>query len=235
MKCQLLVSREKVIKVAGHVLHYVSELKAAGSPPMGVPGKRIAKCVRSEIDRKWKEKIDKIIAPKETELQKKADKRIKVEMKPLFTRRDQVLARIDASLKLEEGTHDAPWELRALAAREARAYDYRGGGYYHAKLEEYWRIRRLKEQKRRQDVMGRKKSELAEMIREDGEKIRAKYRRWVAEHLAPLRQRLMDQSGPHEWRLTFALDTYGGKAYRGSAKLEAKRRGKWSMEKEKAT
>ena len=243
MTFKLLKSRDQVRRMATVVIAYLAKIANVGPPPRGVAGRRKSGAFRSEMDKKNKEILDKLTAEKRAEFQAKADEQLGNQLAEIDADLERQVAAADKSLS-EQEAKPAPWFLTVGAEREARAEQLRiergqqrlklgNPNKWADRLAEYWAKRRGEEQERRRNIIAKIEKQFREMRSYVEFSQRHILDGRVNDETKQAREEIRRRMGSFEWRMAYAFDTYGGKGYRGSVKLEKKNfSGVWELVKE---
>lgn len=247
MTFKLLKSRDQVRRMATVVMEYLAKIANVGPPPRGVAGRRKSGAFRSEMDKKNKEILDKLTAEKRAEFQGKADKQLGNQLAEIDAVWGSKVAAADKSLS-EQEAKPPPWYLTVGAEREAHVEQLRvergqstllasrryGDQFrWTKKLAKYWAKRRGEEQERRRNIMAKIEKQFREMRSYVEFSQRHIWDEYVNDETKQAREEIRRRMGSFEWRMAYAFDTYGGKGYRGTVKLEKKNfSGVWELVKE---
>ena len=202
-----------------------------------------AGAVRAEMDKNNKEVLDKLTAEKRAEFQGKADEQLGNQLAEIDAVWGSKVAAADKSLS-EQEAKPAPWFLTVGAERESRAEQLRiergqqslklgNPNKWADRLADYWAKRRGEEQERRRNIIAKIEKQFREMRSYVEFSQRHIWDEYVNDETKQAREEIRRRLGSFEWRMAYAFDTYGGKGYRGSVKLEKKNfSGVWELVKE---
>lgn len=202
MKYKLLPTWLHVDLLSRKIEQLFRKIQIAGSPPAGVEGKRIVRAYRSEIDKKSKHEIAK--------WRKKVERKY-APLKENFLEDSAKKARAAADAKIEN--------LQTYYDDIMRPGHGRHRGL-NVKLQQETR-RKLDNLKKNKKRFILHEVETASMLFDQ------KHKRIIDHEVDLLKRRLAPKG--FNWRLKFAIDTYGGRAYAGSMvlSLDPKGKGEW--------